>query len=310
VSVASDLHSVKVNGREIYPNTPDSVGVLGAAPALVRTPISGTQTAVPIKTSYIQLAVPTPHMVFPAPLVLTPISCTTTQNSYTLTCASTSGLIPGMAISGTNLQSDTVIASITNATTFQVSRLATHNATNTMSIFGPPGIALAGCATTSGSANVTCTSTLGLYAGMTLSGAGIPAGSTVSSVTNGTTFVSSANATATGSGLQFNAFGPPGVTLTGCATTNNSETVTCASTAGLLQGMLVTGTGIPSQATVVSVTNGTTFVIGAPATATNTGLTVKAAGQSGVYDLEIKFLSDATQRKLTEVNVGVLYNPY
>lgn len=50
---------------------------------------------------------------------------------------------------------------------------------------------------TSGSANVTNADTTGLVAGMAVSGAGIPVGATISSITNSTTFVLSANGTAT-----------------------------------------------------------------------------------------------------------------
>lgn len=51
--------------------------------------------------------------------------------------------------------------------------------------------------TTSGSANVTNADTTGLIAGMSITGAGIPVGTTIASITNSTTFVLSANATAT-----------------------------------------------------------------------------------------------------------------
>lgn len=51
--------------------------------------------------------------------------------------------------------------------------------------------------TTNGSANVTNADTTGLVAGMSISGTGIPIGATILSITNSTTFVLSANATAT-----------------------------------------------------------------------------------------------------------------
>lgn len=58
---------------------------------------------------------------------------------------------------------------------------------------------LAGASTTSGSATVTVTSTAGLRPFMQVFGAGIPAGAYIASITNATTFVISANATATAS---------------------------------------------------------------------------------------------------------------
>lgn len=54
------------------------------------------------------------------------------------------------------------------------------------------------------------------------------------------------------------------------ATTNTSVTVTMGSTTGLIVGMTVAGTGIPTGSTIVSITNATTFVISQPATATGT----------------------------------------
>jgi hypothetical protein len=68
-------------------------------------------------------------------------------------------------------------------------------------------------------------------------------------------------------------------TLTNCAITSGGATVTCASTAGLVTGMSLSGVGFPSAATVSSIINGTTFVMSANATSSNTGLTVDAVGQ-------------------------------
>ena len=52
------------------------------------------------------------------------------------------------------------------------------------------------CDTTNGDATVTMNDTGNLEAGMSVTGAGIPAGTTVASITDGTTFELSANATA------------------------------------------------------------------------------------------------------------------
>ena len=139
-------------------------------------------------------------------------------------------------------------------------------------------ISLTGCATTSGSPTVTCASTASLWPGMIVAGTNIATGTTVSSITNSTTFVLSANATGTGTGLALSA---DGVTLTNCATTSGSTTVTCANTSGLVVGMPIIGTGIPSApnpATVASISSTTTFLLSANATATNTGLTLTTPG--------------------------------
>ena len=62
--------------------------------------------------------------------------------------------------------------------------------------------------------------------------------------------------------------------LTAGAVTINNQTVTVTSTANLVVGMYVYGTGIPLNTTVTGITNSTTFTISAPATASNTGLTI------------------------------------
>lgn len=57
------------------------------------------------------------------------------------------------------------------------------------------------CNTTNGSPNVVTTNTSNIWVGQPVSGSGIPSGATVSSITNSTTFVLSANATATATGV-------------------------------------------------------------------------------------------------------------
>jgi hypothetical protein len=59
------------------------------------------------------------------------------------------------------------------------------------------------------------------------------------------------------------------VTLS-CNTTNGSPTVTTADTSLIWVGLPVTGSGIPASTTVSSITDGTTFVLSANATATAT----------------------------------------
>lgn len=63
--------------------------------------------------------------------------------------------------------------------------------------------------------------------------------------------------------------------LAGCATANTSANVTVASTAGLVVGMAVVGSGIPSGATISSITNATTFVLSAAATSTVSSQTLR-----------------------------------
>jgi len=62
------------------------------------------------------------------------------------------------------------------------------------------------------------------------------------------------------------------VSLTGATTTGSSTVGSLSSTSSLAAGMLVSGTGIPSGTAIASVTNGTTIVLTANATATGTGV--------------------------------------
>ena len=66
------------------------------------------------------------------------------------------------------------------------------------------------------------------------------------------------------SGTTFSAIG----VFTVAATLNSTTTVTVANTSLLAAGQSVTGTGIPSSATIASVTNTTTFVLSVAATVT------------------------------------------
>jgi hypothetical protein len=65
-------------------------------------------------------------------------------------------------------------------------------------------------------------------------------------------------------------------TLTSCVTTHLSTSVTCASTTGLLPGMIISGPDIATGTTVAAVANATTFVLSAAATGNNLASTLTA----------------------------------
>jgi arylsulfatase A-like enzyme len=210
----------------------------------------------------------------------TPLSlsaCTTTSGSTTVTCASTTGLRPGMLVAGTNIPTGTTVSSVTNSTTFVLSASATGSGSaltlyaggitlsgcsitsgsatvtcpSTVGLVGTTTVSLTSGATTSGSATVSCASTTGLQVGMALSGTGIPGSTVVKAVTNGTQFTMSSNATATGSGLAISA---------------------------TLAGMPISGTGIPNNTTISAVNSATQFTLSSNASATNASATLTAAG--------------------------------
>lgn len=71
-------------------------------------------------------------------------------------------------------------------------------------------------------------------------------------------------------------------TTLSCTTVNGDATVTTASTTGLRKNMYITGTGIPANARILSVTNATDFELTANATASGTNtMTFKVGGVSG-----------------------------
>jgi len=73
-----------------------------------------------------------------------------------------------------------------------------------------------------------------------------------------------------------------GILLTNCATTKTSNIVTCTSTTGLIIGMPVTGGGItPTNLTVASITNATTFTLSGNITSNSaTALTLFAGSEN------------------------------
>ncbi len=68
-------------------------------------------------------------------------------------------------------------------------------------------------------------------------------------------------------------------TLTNCTTTASGTTVTCDGTSSLVPGMTVSGSNIAPGTKVVSVTNGSTFVLSVPAAAAGSGLSLTASGK-------------------------------
>ena len=93
-----------------------------------------------------------------------------------------------------------------------------------------------------------------------------------------------------------------------CDTTNTDATITMDSTTKIKAGMLVTGTGIPAAATVLSVTNATTFELSANATATNANTTLVFNAPN---DVQIHAQNVVSHGKRMSVSAtGLHYNPF
>lgn len=121
--------------------------------------------------------------------------------------------------------------------------------------------------------------------GRLVTGAGIPNNTTILQVNSGTSVTLSAAATATASSVSITItpyLVPVARQVTDGVTTNTSTTITSATavfTAGDV-GKLVTSTNIPANTYIASVTNATTAVLTAAATASGTGATFVIAPQT------------------------------
>ena len=165
------------------------------------------------------------------------LSCSTVDESDTIITADTSTLELGMPVSGTGISTGATITSIPSSTTFTISTISLT------------------CTTTNTSTNVTTASTSTLVAGMSVNGTGIPAAATtISSITNSTTFVLSAAATASGT-----------VSLTFGKSTADATVTLTFSGSGIRKGdavSLASGTGgTLENFTVATVANTTQFTI-------------------------------------------------
>lgn len=77
------------------------------------------------------------------------------------------------------------------------------------------------------------------------------------------------------------------ITVTGCATTSSSPTVTGVTVPGnkaIAAGQLISGLGIPAGASIKSVDSATQITLSANATASNTGINLTVVGQPSAYD--------------------------
>lgn len=133
-----------------------------------------------------------------------------------------------------------------------------------------------------GGTTVTVATTANMVVGAPVTGGGFPGGTTIASITNGTTFVTSAAAVpaaAVGQTLQVGNYPyiPDGLTLSNATIAAGGTNVTAASTVGLVVGAPISGGGFPSGTTIASITNGTTFVASAASASTTpaTGQTIQ-----------------------------------
>jgi autotransporter-associated beta strand protein len=192
-----------------------------------------------------------------------------------VTGVNTSTLSKGMLVIGTGIPAGTLIDSIVDANSFNLTVAATASSSTAILSIGANMANLA--------------STSGLLPGMALSGPGIIPGTIISSIdsANGRVYTSQSMSGALSStpavaNLQGSQLLPNAVT------TNGSAVVKVGSTVGLSPGLLVTGTGVPAGAIVQSVQDSTTFTMTVNATTTGSAnltaaLSNTASGEGIVY---------------------------
>ncbi len=143
-------------------------------------------------------------------------SAATDTTTQTITVANTSGLALGSFVTGSGVPVGATITSILDATRFTISATPTATASGlTLQIFKTPTDTenvLTGGATNNTVSTITVADTTGLTAGMFITGTGIPAGTTITQVQGANTILISNPATATNSGLTFQAFSATGAT--------------------------------------------------------------------------------------------------
>jgi fibronectin-binding autotransporter adhesin len=124
------------------------------------------------------------------------VNSTYAAGSTTVTVASTTGLTPGMIVSGAGIPTGAAIQQILSGTTYQISVAPTAAGTNVGLVYGLGSTA--GSTFAASNTTVTVADTSSLKAGLSVSGAGIPIGAVIQQILSGTTYQLSAPTTAAG----------------------------------------------------------------------------------------------------------------
>ena len=282
-STAALWPGMSINGTNISAGTKVS-SISNATTFILSTSATGSGSALSLTAAGVTLT-----------------NCTTTGGSANVSCASTTGLMVGMGITGTGIAPNPSVASITDATNFVLNANANTGATG-LTLTGSE----CGLEFSSGSVNYTDTmvattnsmDTGNASAGYVefyvrtsdfisnngwtmqiLSSDGTTwntrasesyAANTISLTNctlNATTTVTCASTTGLATGMTVQ-----GATLRllNCGTTNTNATVNCADTTGLAVGMYLNGNGLPNAARVISIVPNTSFTMSANANATGT----------------------------------------
>jgi hypothetical protein len=236
---------------------PDSTNTLkfasSVAGLLNGQPITGTYVPAgayitSVGTNTIQLSASTSKTATVAPTGFV------TNGSPTITSVSSvTGLVMGETITGTGIPTTPAATTITGIGTNTIT--LSQNASVT-------GVVVATGFTTNTSLTITNLSTVtGFVLGQPISGTGIPAGATVAGLPSSNSLTLSVPATATTSGTS--------IPFSGIVTSGSAAITLVSSTAGLVVGQALGGTGIAPGVTIKTI-SGTTVTASANATASST----------------------------------------
>ncbi len=205
-------------------------------------------------------------------------------STNTLALTSAANLIVGETVSGTNVPAGSIITAINGNTITINNNIATAVASGASLYFGSVGVlapyapATAGlsvntsatAATASGNAVLTLPNVTGLAVGQLVTGTGVAANSYILSIA-GNTVTLSQNTTGVAAGAAITIAGEfeTANTTGGGAAASNS--ITLASTAGLVPGESVSGTNIPAGALIASISGNTVFLSTPIATTVTSG---------------------------------------
>lgn len=191
-----------------------------------------------------------------------------TSGSPTITSASsTSGIILGQNIFGTGIPANTTILSATsNSVTMSANATASTPSTAKSTTF--TGIV------TNGSTSISLVSSVtGLAVGQLIAGPGIATGATITAINAGTsTLTVSPKSTATSS-----------VVPTGNITQGSNILTSISGVTGVLVGQPISGTGIPSGATVSAIGTNTITFSGNAATLTNVAVPITVTSPTTLF---------------------------
>ena len=236
-SLTGTLHTSAMNGA-FTPNSKSVTGLSSTANLLVGQSVTGngiaagttigqinSSTAITLSTNTTGGSGPGGNsLTFGSPVV-TGLS-------------STANLLVGESVTGTGIPSGTTISAINSSSQITLSQNATAGGSSSLTFSSPVVTGLS--------------STAGLLVGESVTGTGIPAGTTVSAINSSTQITLSNNATTSGSS----------------SLTFSSPVVTgLSSTANLLVGESVTGTGIPAGTTISAINSSSQITLSANATA-------------------------------------------